>query len=284
MIAFLYRRSKAFVVALGLVMVAALGLFNLLSGPDVSFLIFYIAPVFLAAWFVGRGAGLWVCLASGLTWVVVAELTPGHYSTRAVPYWNAVAQMAFMVVLTLVFSALKRSHEHEREAARTDHLTGSVNRRHFAELAAGEIGRAQRHGHPFSVAYMDIDNFKDVNDRFGHTAGDELLRSVASVLRSGVRSIDVVARLGGDEFAVLLPETGAAAARTAARRVRRDLLALARARRWPVTYSIGVVTWDAPPASVDEIIKAADDLMYSAKRAGKDRIRHAVYDDSAHAA
>jgi diguanylate cyclase (GGDEF)-like protein len=281
---FLSQRSKHFSVATGLLLVALLGVLNYLSGPDVSFLIFYIAPVFLAAWFVGRAAGLWMCAASGLSWVAVAEVWSEHYSTRAVPYWNAAVSLGFVVFLNYVFSALKRAHEQERERARTDYLTGAVNGRHFTELAAHEINRAQRHAHPLSVAYMDVDDFKLVNDRLGHSVGDKLLRAAAECVREGVRSFDVVARLGGDEFVVLLPETDAAAAQVVIRRARRRLLELARRNDWPVTFSVGLVTWDAPPASVDEMLRAADTLMYAAKRQGKNRIQHRVLTASASAA
>ena len=182
-IVFLNQRSKHFPVALGLLLVASLGVLNYLSGPDVTFLIFYIAPVFLAAWFVGRAAGLWMCVASGVSWVAVSELWSEHYSTRAVPYWNAAVSLGFLVFLNYVFSALKRAHEQERERARTDYLTGAVNGRHFTELAANEINRAQRHAHPLSVAYMDVDDFKLVNDRLGHSVGDKLLRAAAETIR-----------------------------------------------------------------------------------------------------
>lgn len=275
-IEFLNERSKPFLLTTGLLLVGSLGLLNYFAGPDVSFLLFYVLPVFLASWFVGRGAGLWMCLASGLTWVAAASVWSEHYTNAAVPYWNAAVGLGFLVILTLIVSALKRSHEHERELARTDYLTGAVNGRHFAETAALEISRAQRHGHPFSVAYMDVDDFKLVNDRHGHSAGDRLLRAAAETMRAGVRSIDVVARLGGDEFAVLLPETDAVAAQVVIRRVRRRLLELAREQGWPVTYSVGVITWDAPPADVDEMLRAADELMYAAKRNGKNRVQHRV--------
>lgn len=283
-IGFLNRRSHAFLNTIGLLLVAALGVADYLNGPDVSFLVFYTLPVFLAAWFVGRGAGLMMCAASGLSWLVVAELTAGHYPTRAVTYWNAAARLGFMVILAFIASALKRAHEREREYARTDYLTGTVNGRHFTELAAAEIIRAQRHGHTFSIAYMDVDNFKLVNDRLGHSAGDELLRATADTIKTGVRSIDVVARLHGDEFAILLPETGDAAAQSVIRRVRSNLLELARARRWPVTFSVGIVTWEVAPASVDEMLRAADELMYTAKRDGKNRVRHEVCGAPANAA
>ena len=123
---------------------------------------------------------------------------------------------------------------------------------------------------------MDVDDFKLVNDRHGHSAGDRLLRNVAEAIRKDVREFDLVSRIGGDEFVILMPETGEHAARAVVRRVRRRLLEVVRAKGWPVTFSIGVVTWDAPPASVDEMLREADDLMYSAKRGGKNAVRHKV--------
>ncbi|HEV3470288.1 MAG TPA: GGDEF domain-containing protein [Pyrinomonadaceae bacterium] len=273
---FLGRRSKPFHLATGLLTVVLLGVLDYLNGPDVSFLIFYTAPVLLAAWYVGRGAGRMMCAAAGLSWFVVAHATSDHFSHPLIAFWNAAAHLGFMLILARVASAFKASLEHEREAARTDHLTGATNGRFFVELAEAEINRARRHGHPFSVAYMDVDNFKTVNDRLGHSAGDRLLKAVADTLKQEVRAIDVAARLGGDEFALLLPETDAAAARAAVARVRRRLLEAARLGGWPVTFSIGVVTFDSPPASVDEMLREADGLMYAAKRLGKNSVRHQV--------
>ncbi|HVF57113.1 MAG TPA: diguanylate cyclase [Pyrinomonadaceae bacterium] len=281
---FLGQRSRAFIITAGLLFVFLLGVINYTSGPDVSFLIFYMAPVFLASWYVGRGAGFLMCFASGLCWLVVALVTYEHFAHPLIPYWNVLVLVGFMLTLSMILSAFKKSLDHERELARTDYLTGTVNSRYFAELAEAEIGRARRHAHPFTVAYMDVDDFKQVNDRFGHTAGDALLRAVAETVKQNVRAIDVVARLGGDEFAVLLPETNEQAAEVAIRRIRRSLLGVARQHDWPVTFSVGVVTWDAPPASVDEMLRAADDLMYVAKSHGKNTIRHRVSNESANAA
>ena len=158
--------------------------------------------------------------------------------------------------------------------ARTDYLTGAFNGRSFGETAAAEIARARRHSHPFSVAYIDVDDFKQINDRQGHSAGDRLLKTVADGLRRNVRGVDTVARIGGDEFAVLMPETDARAAQVAMRRTRRRLLEEARRAGWPVTISVGVVTFDHAPDSVDDLLRAADDVMYSAKRGGKNALRH----------
>jgi len=270
----LERRSPIFIYAAGILLVALLGLLDYLNGPDFSLLIFYAVPVFAAAWYAGRRAGLFMCAAGGLTWFVVAYATTGHFSTPLIAYWNAAVRLGFMFVLAHIVAAFKTSLAHERELARTDYLTGAFNGRSFGETAAAEIARARRHAHPFSVAYVDVDDFKQVNDRQGHSAGDRLLKAVADSLRRNVRGVDTVARIGGDEFAVLMPETDSRAAHVVMRRMRRRLLEETGRAGWPVTVSVGVVTFDAPPDSVDDLLRAADDCMYSAKRGGKNALRH----------
>ncbi len=278
---FIGRRSKATITAAALLAVMLLGVVDYLNGPDVSFLVFYTAPLYIATWYAGRRVGMLVCAAIGLSWLFAAHLTSGHFSHPLIAYWNASVRLGFMLLMAHIVAAFKKSMEHESEMARTDFLTGAVNGRHFAELAAAELGRARRHGHPFSVAYMDVDDFKLVNDNLGHSAGDRLLKSVAETMRREVRSIDVVARLGGDEFAVLMPETDEQAARAAVARLRQRLALSARGHGWPVTFSIGVATWDEPPASFDEMLRRADELMYAAKRQGKNAVRHSSHHQSA---
>jgi diguanylate cyclase (GGDEF)-like protein len=271
---FLQRRSASFIFVASLLLVVLLGVLDYLNGPDFSLLIFYAVPVFVAAWYSGRRDGLLVCAASGLTWLAVAYATSGHFSSPFVAYWNAGVRLGFIVLLAHIVAAFKTSLSHEREIARTDYLTGAFNGRSFGEIAAAEIARAQRHAHPFSVAYIDVDDFKQINDRQGHSAGDRLLKAVADALRRNVRGVDTVARIGGDEFAVLMPETDARAAQVVMRRTRRRLLEETRRVGWPVTFSVGVVTFDAPPDSVDALLRAADETMYSAKRGGKNALRH----------
>ena len=281
---FLERRSRPFHFVAGLLLVFLLGIADYLNGPDVSLIIFYAVPVFLTSWYAGRRAGLWMCAASGLAWLAGAYATTEHFTSPVIPYWNAAVRFGFMVILAHLVASFKRSLEHERELARTDYLTGALNGRSFGELAAAETERARRHSHPFTVAFLDVDDFKQVNDRHGHSAGDRLLKTVADTTSRSLRAVDSVARLGGDEFAVLMPETGAAAAQVVIRRVRRRLVEAARKEGLPVTFSIGVVTWDAPPASVDEMLRAADALMYTAKRLGKNTVRHTVSNAPANAA
>jgi diguanylate cyclase (GGDEF)-like protein len=281
---FLDRRSKPFIITIALLLVLLLGVMDYLNGPDVSLLIFYVVPVFIAAWYAGRRAGFLTCAASGLSWFVVAHATAEHFSNPLIAYWNACVHLGSTLILAHLVASFRRSLMQERELARTDYLTGAFNGRSFTEAAEAEINRARRHTHPFSVAFMDVDDFKLVNDRLGHSAGDRLLRLIADTVRHNVRAIDVVARLGGDEFAVLMPETDERAAQVVIRRVRRQLREAARRQDWPVTFSAGLVTWLSPPAGVDEMLRTADELMYSAKRRGKNTIQHVVANEPANAA
>ena len=140
-----------------------------------------------------------------------------------------------------------------------------------------EINRARRYDHPFTVVSIDLDNFKTVNDCFGHSTGDILLRLVARTIQQNIRVTDTVARLGGDEFAILLPETGRNVAEAILRKVQNINLDIMRRHGWPVTFSIGVATFTSPPSAVDETLRISDQLMYSAKNSGKNSIQYEVF-------
>jgi diguanylate cyclase (GGDEF)-like protein len=194
--------------------------------------------------------------------------------------WNDAFSLGLVVglVLALAFSlmALRRGLRRERELARTDELTGIENRRAFYELADREIRRAARYGKAFTVVYFDIDNLKLVNDRYGHEAGDSVLRLAADTARKTIRASDAVARLGGDEFAILLYETTAAASRTVIRKLRMAIQHSVQVHGRPMTVSVGAVTCLETPDTVEALLRAADQLLYTAKRAGKNRARHRV--------
>ena len=147
------------------------------------------------------------------------------------------------------------------------------NRRAFIELASLELARAQRYQRFLSLAFLDIDDFKQVNDRDGHAEGDHLLAKVADTLRRNLRAFDIVARFGGDEFVVLLPEADDEAAELVLEKLQIALRA-ATHKRWRVGYSIGAVTIEGPHTTLDQLIQSADRLVYEAKRAGKGRLRH----------
>jgi diguanylate cyclase (GGDEF)-like protein len=167
-----------------------------------------------------------------------------------------------------------RLHGIVKRQAVTDELTGLANRRSFRESLDTELQRAERFGSGLALIVADLDDFKNVNDRFGHQAGDEVLRSFADVLQGRIRGIDLAARLGGEEFAILLPETDAAGAEALAENLR---LAVARlaipvgSEEIRITSSFGVAAFPESN-SADELMTAADLALYSAKRHGKDRV------------
>ena len=161
--------------------------------------------------------------------------------------------------------------------ALTDPLTGLANRRFFLEQLERESARAKRYSQVFSIAYIDLDNFKQVNDTHGHAAGDELLKMIGLILKDNVRKADIVARMGGDEFAILFPEMDEVSSRFAINKLYRALSAGMKKAEWPITCSIGCVTYKTPMHHLRDMVKMADELMYQVKRSGKDNIVHIVY-------
>ncbi len=166
---------------------------------------------------------------------------------------------------------LAQAHEH---AARTDELTGLSNRRDMQHRLNEEFSRYQRSGHHFSIALIDLDLFKHVNDDYGHDAGDQVLREFAALMQSVIRQTDVAARWGGEEFLILLPDTSLLPALTLAERLRQKVARQEfsfAGKVMPVTMSAGVCSI-AKTGSVDELLKQADLYLYSAKESGRNRI------------
>lgn len=262
------------ILAGSMLVVVLCGYLDYHTGFELSFFLFYLLPISVTVWFVGSKSALAVSLASAVVWAISNRLAGEIYSHGAIEIWNTLLRLGVFVIVSLLLSYLKQSLERERKLSRTDFLTGITNSRSFHELASSELNRARRYKHPISVAYIDLDNFKQVNDGFGHSAGDALLKMVAETVLSNLRQTDIVARLGGDEFAVLLPVTGREAAEQAVRKLREELLKRVREKSWGVTFSIGVMTFSEYPASSDEMLHRVDKLMYEVKAGGKDNIRY----------
>jgi diguanylate cyclase (GGDEF)-like protein len=176
--------------------------------------------------------------------------------------------------MSLLFSALSKNFENEKTLASHDPLTGALNRRSFFDLAEYEIHRSHRYALPFTAVYIDLDNFKEVNDSLGHRTGDEVLFTVVSTIRANIRSTDILGRFGGDEFVILLPETFDESARNFLKQLHDHLNAAVSAKNWPVTFSIGAATYIETPESIDVVVQQVDELMYSVKRSSKNRLLH----------
>jgi diguanylate cyclase (GGDEF)-like protein len=270
------KTSKIIFILLCLFLVSVIGVFRYLSGPELALSLFYLFPIALATWHAGRWAGISISVASTMSWLAADLLMLNSFSNALIPYLNETFRLIVFLIIVHTIFGLKTALEKHKELARTDPLTSVANRRAFYDLANMELNKARRYQTPISVLYLDIDDFKQINDHFGHHIGDTFLCAVANTIKKNIRAIDVVARLGGDEFGILLAGTGAEAAALVARKLKIKLSGLIQDSGWAVTLSVGAVTFEVLPDSVDEMINAADGQMYNAKKNGKNRIQYKI--------
>jgi diguanylate cyclase (GGDEF)-like protein len=271
------HRSNWLVTAAGLLVVGVIGLADYWTGHDLDLSTFYLIPIFFVAWMGGRHFGILVAFIGALINVTLYLAVHPPVLSPTLFYFNVAFHAAIFPVAGILFESVRIVLTRERRKARRDSLTGMANREYFYEIAGREIERCRRYGRAFTLAYIDCDNFKFINDRFGHQTGDELLRTVSSTLLAHTRESDIAARIGGDEFVVGMPEISAEAAKAALAKLQLTLEEVMRKRGWPVTFSIGVVTFATPPKSLDTIIHEADTMMYSSKGAGKRLLRHTIF-------
>jgi len=274
---FLEKRGKPFWVITGVVLVLFVGVIDYFSGFELNISLFYLVPIFIVVWFTDGQMGLVFSFFSTVV-EFIANFSAGlTYSSPSIYVWNTVLRLGFYLVVVWLGSALKKTYTLNRELARTDYVTGANSIRYFYELAQIEIRRAQRSQRCFTMAYIDLDNFKAVNDRLGHSTGDRVLRAVTDGIARHVRPADMLARLGGDEFALLLPETDSEEAKTVINRIHSSIKSEMLRNGWMVTFSVGVVTFKAVPKSVDDMVKMADQAMYCVKADRKNGVNYSIY-------
>ncbi|MCK9364089.1 MAG: GGDEF domain-containing protein [Syntrophales bacterium] len=278
----LEKQDKIFKMAVGFALLAAIVILDFFTGQKLAISLFYLLPISFVTWFLGRWPGIVVVLA-GVLVLFAAGIYSGHiYQNEIVAVLNILIRFSLFVFVLLLLSALKSAMEREKELASTDYLTGAANARRFFELLGLECHRLQRYGRPFTLVYLDLDNFKEVNDRFGHPEGDRALRTIVRYAREHLRKIDVIARLGGDELAFLLPELDQESARAVLVKLQNGLLEEMKLNHWPVTFSIGVVTCNrGVPKTATQLLQIADALMYSVKHNGKNGIAYLTYTGNA---
>jgi diguanylate cyclase (GGDEF)-like protein len=271
------KQSRAVQLSLGSILLLLVGSGALFASSSLlEFSVFFIIPVAYFTWFIHRKAGTIASAvsAAGALWTNTAS--PLHTSHPGVAYWNALIWFGFFVSITFIVAALKSLHDRERQLSRVDSLTGIGNRLAFYEFATAERNRARRNDQPITLAYLDLDGFKVINDTLGHQMGDKVLVNVAQTMQISVRQTDMVARMGGDEFALILPDTNKAAANTVLEKVLAMLEGAMLQKGWRITFSMGAVTFLAPPVSVQGMIAAADQVMFSVKNSGKNRLQQEV--------
>lgn len=252
--------------------IAVIGVADYASGVEVRIYPLYFLPISLAAWRLKRRGALAASALSTASWVVSNYVAGMRYVQGVIWGVNTLAQATSFVLVGLLIAAVRDALDRERELSRTDPLTSLLNSRGFFNEATRIVSFARRYKRQLTVAYVDLDNFKGVNDTMGHKAGDEVLRSVAEVLRNSIRKSDIGARIGGDEFVLLLPETGPDQAGVVLDRMMMAMAETFGGTQHPITASIGVVSFLVPPSDVEVLLHDADARMYAAKAAGRNRI------------
>jgi diguanylate cyclase (GGDEF)-like protein len=274
---FIFKKYKKILLFLfSLLITLTLSLLQYKSGPELIFSLFYVFPIILLSWRVGIWSGIVISFLSSSLMLYAEIKSPYQYSSFIIPYLNNIFRLIIFLIITYIISELKIALDRQKDLARIDPLTSIANSRAFNEAADMEFQKARRHEFPISVIYMDLDNFKGINDTHGHSAGDTVLKLTADAIVKNIRTIDIAARLGGDEFGILLAQTGSESAYIVANKLKEMMHKLMQKNKWPVTLSIGIVTFLKPPESVDEMMKKADFLMYQAKFNGKNNIKQSV--------
>jgi diguanylate cyclase (GGDEF)-like protein len=269
---YLESKGKTFNILLGLAWTALFGTLDILSSSHTSFSFLYLFPIAFVTWFGGKTAGLAISLCCTVLWSK-DNIVDNHFISA----WNIVSTFAIFCTISLMLSKIHSLWNKEIELSRKDPLTGAMNLRAFSDMVEYEILLLQRYTSPFSFAFLDLDDFKKVNDLYGHQKGDELLIAVVRNLVGSLRKTDVIARIGGDEFAILLPATDHTTVRIVMEKVRELLHELSKGEQWAITFSMGVVTCENNGLKLKELFSIADRLMYEAKNNGKNNICYAIH-------
>lgn len=239
------------------------------GGPPNATSALYMWICLYAAYVLSRRWALGFALGCAASYVLVTVLAPPDFPPVAHLMTSIAALIGATLIVSTLHTRLGATMAKLELAARTDVLTGLANRRHFAAELERELARTRRDKRPLTIIVCDLDHFKDVNDTYGHIAGDDVLCLVADVLAEHSREVDLPARFGGEEFALVLPDTDLEAGVVAAERLRREIEERSTRTGRPVTLSLGVACTAQVGADSNALFRAADRALYSAKDRGR---------------
>jgi diguanylate cyclase (GGDEF)-like protein len=263
--------------ALGLILLLLVAAIDFATGFQLRLTIMYLVALLVLTWVMGRLFGVLLSVVACASWAYL-DAIGGHYADNpSLLYWDWGVVMFGFVIMVIALTELRNALDDAQFESRKDALTGLVNKGGFYQVVGAEIEVCRRYKRTLSIAYIDCDNFKIVNDKFGHHVGDQLLQVISKTMLRKLRSSDLPGRLGGDEFAVMLPETNAEACRMVIEMLQQRLLHEMNEHDWPVTFSIGIATFLTMPPSIEEMIQQADKLMYAVKNSSKGAIKQEVF-------
>jgi diguanylate cyclase (GGDEF)-like protein len=249
--------------------------------PPISFVLPLALPTALAGWYGGRAMGSLVAvLGPSLIWITDTFRDVGA-GFGGIAAWEVGSSVGLLMGTVIVLGHYRSRLLEEEKTASTDPLTELPNRGAFLERLEEEIARSGRYGYAFTLVFLDLDGFKGVNDRQGHDQGDLVLARVADGLRASTRQTDNLGRLGGDEFAAVLPHTTVGPGRAVIEKLQTELAQQMERGGWPVTFSIGAVTFEASVEGPRQALQLADEAMYQVKHGDKAGVHHVVWDGDA---
>ena len=259
--------------ALGLVVAA-----DYLTAYELSLSAFYVLIILAVSWFCGVWWGGLFTFLSIFSEIQIGLLTGTTFSEQAYFYISNGNRLFSYLLIAYLAAAARTLYERAQSAARVDFVTGVTNSTGFYERVAVEMARHRRSRAPFSVAYINCDYFKIINDGLGRSEGDRVLLAVGQTLRANLRETDVVARLGGDEFGLVFSPAGETEVLPLVRKLCENLDRTMAEHDWPITFSVGVGIFQKVPQNADLAIAFCDRLMQRVKALGKNKILHKVYD------
>lgn len=267
-------RVRSFAIPVTLVF--AVGYCDYRTGYLVTLSFVYILPILAAVWAHGIRFGILVAALGTLVSVTAAYAAGLPMPNLLYPLWNDVMRFAVFATVAYLLGSCKHMLEHETREALSDPLTRIGNRRALLRALEAESNRVGHSGRCFSLLFIDLDDFKQLNDHAGHATGDQALAEIAEVIAATSRAMDITTRLGGDEFCVLLPDTDEVTLRPVVSRVNAEVEAHIAGRNWPIGMSVGAVTVRNASLSAYQVLEAADAAMYAAKTSGKRQVCYRV--------
>jgi diguanylate cyclase (GGDEF)-like protein len=266
-------RVRRFSLVISVLIIVILGWIDYVSGVDFRIYPLYFIPLAFGSWNRPAITSLMLSVYATAVWFFSNYLIGMRYSSNVVWVVNTASQLTTFILVSLAVAYIGRRFEFESELARTDALTGLLNSRAFYERMSFEVKRSHRYQRPIAVVYLDLDNFKEINDRLGHKAGDKILLRVARILRASLRDTDIVGRMGGDEFMLVLPEINSDSLEKVLERVRVKVKTIiGNDHKLHLSISAGAVVCIPNKETMEKLISFSDDLMYQVKRSGKDGI------------
>ncbi len=260
-----------------LMLVSGIHILRYFMQMNLSLSLLYLIPVLGTAWINGRRPALFLVIYSTVSWLGILTAGSGINSLQNISTVNEFSRLFIFILSVYILTSLKKILIREKSIACTDDLSGVFTRRAFRELAEGQLSLAQRRGSPFSMLYIDIDDFKHINDNYGHSTGDEIIAEVGKILSKGIRRSDIPVRLGGDEFGVYFPDLDSSSAEDVISKISVMMKKSEILSRRGVTFSMGMVTFNRDPGGVDKIISLSDREMYRVKTSGKDKVKYRVF-------